>query len=68
LYKSVVFESGPFDTCEAEWRALIGRCLFPWIEEYVFMLLKCVFCLVTLAYKYLPTLIEMVSNKLLLLG
>ena len=61
--KSVVSESGPFDPCEVEWRALIGRRLLPWIEECDSMLLKCVFSLISLAYKYLPTLVEMVSNK-----
>ena len=49
--------------CEAEYRALIGRRLLPWIEECVSMLLKCVFTLISPAYKYLPTLVEMVSNK-----
>ena len=63
LSKSVVFESGPFDTCEAERRTLIGRRLLPWIEECVSMLLKCVFTLISPAYKYLPALVEIVSNK-----
>ena len=48
---------------QAEYRALIGRRLLPWIEECVSMLLMCVFTLVSPAYKYLPTLVEMVSNK-----
>ena len=61
--KSVVSESGPFDPCEAECHALIGRRLLPWIEECVSMLLKCVFTLISPAYKYLPTLMEMVSNQ-----
>ena len=61
--KSVVSESGPFDPCEAEYRALIGRRLLPWIEECVSMLLKYVFTLISPAYKYLPTLVEMVSSK-----
>ena len=63
LPKSVVSESGPFDPCEAEWHALIGRRLLPWIEECVSMLLKCVFTLISPTYKYLPTLMEMVSNQ-----
>ena len=68
LAKLVVSKSGPFDQCEAEWHALIGRHLSPWIEECVFLLLRCVFSLISPAYKYLPTLIEMVSNKPLPLG
>ena len=63
LPKSVVSEIGPFDPCEAECPALIGRRLLPWIEECVSMLLKCVFTLISHAYKYLPTLVERVSNK-----
>ena len=51
LPKSVVSESGPFDPCEAEWHALIGRRLLPWIEECVSLLLKCVFCLISPTYK-----------------
>jgi hypothetical protein len=68
LSKSVVSENGPFDPCEVEWRALIGRRLLPWIEECVSLLLKCVFCLISPAYIYLPTLVEIVSNKPLPLG
>ena len=49
--------------CETEYRTLIGRRLLPWIEECVSMLLKCVFTLISPAYKYLPALVEIVSNK-----
>ena len=63
LPKSVVSESGPFDPCEAECHALIGRRLLPWIEECVSLLLKCVFSFNPPAYKYSPTLVEIVSNK-----
>ena len=66
--KSVACVCGPFDPCEAEWHALIGRRLLPWIEECVFLLLRCVFCLVRPTYKYLPTLVKIVSNKPLPLG
>ena len=68
LAKLVVSESGPFDQCEAEWHALIGRHLLPWIEECVSLLLKCVFSFNPPAYKYSTTLVEMVSNKPLPLG
>ena len=54
---------GPINPCEAEWHTLIGRHLLPWIEECVSLLLKCVFCLISPTYKYLSTLMEMVSNK-----
>ena len=59
---------GPMNPCEAEWRALIGGRLFPWIEECVSLLLKCVFSFNPPAYKYSPTLVEIVSNKPLPLG
>jgi hypothetical protein len=55
--KSVACVCGPFDPCEAEWHALIGRRPLP-----------CVFCLVRPIYKYLPTLVKIVSNKPLSLG
>ena len=54
---------GPMNPCEAEWHALIGGRHFPWIVECVSLLLKCVFCLISPAYKYLPTLMEVVGNK-----
>ena len=54
---------GPMNPCEAEWCALIGQRLLPWIEECVSLLLKCVFSFNPPAYKYSPTLVEIVSNK-----
>ena len=39
----------------------------PWTEECVSLLMGCVFCLISPTYKYLSTLVEIVSNKLLLL-
>ena len=60
--------SGPFDPCELDSHIMIGRHHLPWIEECFFMLLKCGFSLNLPAYKYLLTLVEMVSNKLLSLG
>ena len=54
--------------CAAKWRTLIGRRLLPWIEERVSLLMTCVFSHITPAYKYLPTRVEMVSNKPLPLG
>ena len=59
---------GPMNPCEAEWCALIGRCLLSWIEECVSFLLKCVFSFNPPAYKYSPTLVEIISNKPLPLG
>ena len=53
---------GPMNPCEAERRALIGRRSLPWIE-CVSLLMKCVLSLKSPAYKYLATLVEMVSNK-----
>ena len=61
--KSVACVCGLFDSCEAEQRAVIGRRLLPWIEERVSLLMTCVFSHITPAYKYLPTRVEMVSNK-----
>ena len=52
-----------FDPTEPESCSLIGLLLLPWIVECVSLLLRCVFFLILLAYKYLPTLGKMVNNK-----
>ena len=57
-----------FDPIEPESCSLIGLLLLPCIAECVFLLMKCVFTLISSAYKYLPTLVETVSNKPLPLG
>ena len=56
-----------FDPLKPGQRTLIDY-LLPWIEECVSLLLKCVFCLISPTYKYVPTLVEMVGIKPLPLG
>ena len=52
-----------FDPTEPESCSLIGLRLLPWIVECVSLPLRCVFYLISPAYKYLPTLMKMVSNR-----
>ena len=57
-----------FDPIEPKSCYVSGLHLLPWFVECVSLLLWCVFSLNSPAYKYLPTLVEMVSIRLLPLG
>ena len=63
--KSVACVFGHTNPCAC---ARLIDSFFPWIEECVSLLMGCLFYLISLAYKYLPPLVEMVSNKPLPLG
>ena len=63
--RSVTCPGGPSNPCEHTW-LVDANCLG---SRSVFsLLLRCVFYLISPAYKYLPTLVEMVSNEPLPVG
>jgi len=58
--RSVTCSGGPSNPCERAW---LDDAICIGLRSVFSLLLRCVFYLISPAYKYLPTLVKMVNNK-----